>query len=58
VLHSRNDGRISYQRGLELAHGIPNARLITLESNNHLILENDPEFPRFMAAIRSFLMGR
>ena len=56
VIHSRNDGRISYQRGLELAHGIPNARLITLESNNHLILEHEPEFPRFMAAIRSFLM--
>ena len=55
VLHSRNDGRISYKRGLELAHGIPNARLITLESNNHLLLEHEPELPRFMEAIRSFL---
>jgi pimeloyl-ACP methyl ester carboxylesterase len=55
VLHSRNDGRIAYQKGLELAQGIPNARLITLESNNHLILEHEPEFPRFMAAIRSFI---
>jgi pimeloyl-ACP methyl ester carboxylesterase/DNA-binding SARP family transcriptional activator len=55
VLHSRNDGRIPYRRGLELAHGIPNARLITLESNNHLLLEHEAEFPRFMEAIRSFL---
>ena len=55
VLHSRNDGRITYKRGLELAHGIPNARLITLESNNHLLLEHEPEFPRFMEAIRAFL---
>jgi pimeloyl-ACP methyl ester carboxylesterase/DNA-binding SARP family transcriptional activator len=55
VLHSRNDGRIPYQRGLELAHGIPNARLITLESNNHLLLEHEEEFPRFMEAIRAFL---
>jgi pimeloyl-ACP methyl ester carboxylesterase/DNA-binding SARP family transcriptional activator len=55
VLHSRNDGRISYQKGLELAHGIPNARLVTLESNNHLLLEHEAEFPRFMEAIREFL---
>src|SRR5262245_31579785 len=55
VLHSRNDGRIPYRNGLELAHGIPNARLITLESNNHLLLEHEPEFPRFMEGIRAFL---
>ena len=55
VLHSRNDGRVAYQRGLELAHGIPNARLVTLESNNHLLLEHEAEFPRFMKAIRAFL---
>jgi DNA-binding SARP family transcriptional activator/pimeloyl-ACP methyl ester carboxylesterase len=55
VLHSRNDGAIVYRRGLELAQGIPNARLVTLESNNHLLLEHDPEFPRFMETIRNFL---
>lgn len=55
VLHSRNDGRIPYPKGLELAHGIPNARLITLESNNHLLLEHEAEFPRFMEAILAFL---
>ena len=55
VLHSRNDGRIPYRKGLELAHLIPNARLITLESNNHLLLEHEAEFPRFMEAIRAFL---
>jgi pimeloyl-ACP methyl ester carboxylesterase len=55
VLHSRNDASIAYRRGLELAHGIPDARLITLESNNHLLLEHEAEFPRFMEAIRAFL---
>jgi pimeloyl-ACP methyl ester carboxylesterase/DNA-binding SARP family transcriptional activator len=55
VLHSRNDALVSYRRGLQLAHGIPNARLVTLESNNHLLLEHEPEFPRFMEAIRAFL---
>ena len=36
-------------------HGIPDARLITLESNNHLLLEQEAEFTRFMDAIRAFL---
>ncbi|HEX4997725.1 MAG TPA: alpha/beta fold hydrolase [Terriglobia bacterium] len=55
VLHSRNDARVPYRRGLELAYGIPNARLVTLESDNHLLLEHEPEFPRFLEAIRKFL---
>jgi pimeloyl-ACP methyl ester carboxylesterase len=55
VLHSRWDARIAYSRGQELASGIPNARFITLESRNHLILEHEPEFPRFMDLIRGFL---
>ena len=58
VLHSRHDGRVSYQRGLDLAHGIPNARLVTLESKNHLLLEHEAESPRFMEAIRAFLKDR
>jgi DNA-binding SARP family transcriptional activator/pimeloyl-ACP methyl ester carboxylesterase len=55
VLHSRNDACIPYQRGLELAHGIPGARLVTLESNNHLLLEHEVAFPRFMQAVSAFL---
>ena len=55
VIHSRHDGRVSYPRGLELARGIPNARLLTLESRNHLLLEHEAEFLRFMATIREFL---
>jgi pimeloyl-ACP methyl ester carboxylesterase len=55
VLYSRNDACVAYSRGLELAQGIPNARLVPLESKNHLLLEHDAEFPRFMEAIRHFL---
>jgi len=55
VLHSRNDSVVAYERGLEFAHGIPNARLITLESKNHLLLEHEPEFPRYIEAICAFL---
>jgi pimeloyl-ACP methyl ester carboxylesterase/DNA-binding SARP family transcriptional activator len=55
VLHSRWDARVPHARGRELAGGIPDARFVTLESRNHLILEHEPEFPRFLDVIRDFL---
>ncbi|HET6371922.1 MAG TPA: alpha/beta fold hydrolase [Candidatus Polarisedimenticolia bacterium] len=55
VLHSRWDARVPYARGQELAKGIPNARLVTLLSRNHLILEHEPESSRFLEVIREFL---
>jgi pimeloyl-ACP methyl ester carboxylesterase/DNA-binding SARP family transcriptional activator len=55
VLHSRWDARVPHARGRDLASGISGARFVTLESRNHLILEHEPEYPRFMALIREFL---
>lgn len=57
VLHSRNDGRIPWETGRDLAAAIQGARLVTLESANHLLLEDEPAAGRFLAAIRDFLMG-
>jgi pimeloyl-ACP methyl ester carboxylesterase len=55
VLHCRNDAAIPHEEGRILAAGIPGARLVTLEGRNHLILENDPGWPRFLDEIRDFL---
>lgn len=55
VLHSRWDARVPHAKGRDLATGIPGARFVTLESRNHLILEHEPEFPRFLSLIREFL---
>jgi pimeloyl-ACP methyl ester carboxylesterase/DNA-binding SARP family transcriptional activator len=55
VLHARNDARIPLSAGRELAMGIPNARFATVESENHLILEQEPAWPRMLAEIRQFL---
>jgi hypothetical protein len=43
------------KRGRRLAAGIPGARFVPLESRNHLILEDEPAFPRFLEEIKSFL---
>jgi pimeloyl-ACP methyl ester carboxylesterase/DNA-binding SARP family transcriptional activator len=55
VMHCRHDARVPYASGRELATGIPGAKFVTLESPNHLLLEHDPAWPRFVAEIRAFL---
>ncbi|MGA8624106.1 MAG: alpha/beta hydrolase, partial [Pseudolabrys sp.] len=55
VLHCRNDAAQPYEEGRILAAGIPGARFVTLEGNNHLILEGDPCWTRFLDEIRVFL---
>lgn len=55
LLHSRGDARVPFERGRELAQTIPNARLVPLESKNHLILSHEPAFPRFVEEICGFL---
>ena len=34
---------------------IPNARFVALESKNHLILEDEPAWPRFVDEVDTFL---
>ncbi|NIR32739.1 MAG: alpha/beta fold hydrolase [Gammaproteobacteria bacterium] len=55
VLHSRGESRIPFARGRELAAGIPRARFVPLESRNHVILEHEPAWPRWIAEVRDFL---
>jgi hypothetical protein len=55
VLHSRGDRQINFDRGRLVAAMIPNAEFVPLESNNHLLLESEPAWPRFLAEVRRFL---
>jgi pimeloyl-ACP methyl ester carboxylesterase len=55
VIHARNDARIPLTNGRELATGIPGARFVILEGQNHILLEQEPAMARFLAEIRSFL---
>jgi class 3 adenylate cyclase/pimeloyl-ACP methyl ester carboxylesterase len=55
VMHSRHEARVPFESGRRLAAGIPGARFVPLESRNHLILEDEPAFPRFLEEITSFL---
>ena len=55
VIHARNDAVVSFERGRELAALIPNARFVLLESKNHILLESEPAWPRFLAEVYRFV---
>ena len=55
VMHARGDARVPFDEGRVIAAGIPNAQFLALESNNHVLMENEPAWPRFQAMVREFL---
>ena len=55
VLHCRDDGMVSFERGRRMAAMIPDARFIALDGKNHIILEDDPAWPRFIEEVSAFL---
>ncbi len=55
VLHCRDDAVQPFQEGRRMASMIPTARFVTLEGQNHLLLENEPAWDRFKEEVRSFL---
>ena len=58
VFHSRHDAVISFEDGRRIAAAIPNARFVPLESNNHLLLSNEPAWHIFVDEVRGFIGRR
>lgn len=56
VLHSRHDQRIPYEVGRAMASDIPDARFVTLESRNHVLVDYEPAWGVCMNAIQDFLV--
>jgi pimeloyl-ACP methyl ester carboxylesterase/DNA-binding CsgD family transcriptional regulator len=55
VMHSTRDLRVPFEAGRSLAGLIPGARFVPLESDNHLLLENEPALRRLLDAVDEFL---
>lgn len=55
VLHPTGDLRIPFEQGRLLATLIPGARFVPLESPNHILLEEEPAWGRFIAELLAFL---
>lgn len=50
VLHSTRDVRVPFDEGRLMASGIPDARFVPVESNNHLLLDTEPGWHRWREA--------
>ena len=55
VLHSRGDQMNDFRHSRHLAANIRGARLVALESNNHIVLEDERAWPVFMRELTEFL---
>jgi len=55
ILHCRGDAVIPFNEGRRMAATIPDAQFVSLEGNNHLILEHEPAWAHFQGEVRNFL---
>lgn len=55
VLHSRRDRRVPFESARQLAALIPHARLVGLDSDNHLIRSDESAWPALVYEINGFI---
>jgi DNA-binding CsgD family transcriptional regulator len=55
ILHGREDQMNEFAYGRLLASHIKDARLVPLESRNHILLADEPAWPVFVDEVRAFL---
>jgi len=55
VLHARGDVVVPIAEGHLLAAGIPGAQFVELDSNNHILQENEPAWKRFCDEVLEFM---
>ena len=55
VMHCRGDAAAPFEEGRRMAAGIRGSHFVALEGRNHLILQSDPSWGRFIGEIKAFL---
>lgn len=55
VLHCKGDKAVAFSVGREVASGIPGAKFVPMEGDNHILLEDDPARKTFFEELRRFL---
>jgi len=55
VIHARDDRVVPVEEGRLLASQIPGARLVVLDSANHILLADEPAWEEFLHELREFL---
>lgn len=55
VMHCRDEAGVPFEEGRLIAGSIPGARFVPLEGRNHLLLEGDPSWGKFVKEVRRFI---
>ena len=55
ILQSAGDRATTFDNAIEVAGRVPNARLVELDSANHILLEDEPAWTTFVTEVREFL---
>jgi pimeloyl-ACP methyl ester carboxylesterase/DNA-binding CsgD family transcriptional regulator len=55
VLHPTGDARAPFDEGRLIASLVPGARFVPLESRNHILLDHEPAWKRWLEEVRAFL---
>ena len=55
VLQATGDRVAGFSPGPDITARLPSARLVPLDSANHILLADEPAWPRFMDEVRAFL---
>jgi pimeloyl-ACP methyl ester carboxylesterase len=58
VFHARDDRRVPFDMGRQLAGIIPGARFVPLDTPNHILLEHETAYRVFFDELAAFLPGR
>ena len=54
ILQALGDRSTTFENAPDVASLVPNARLVPLESNNHILLADEPAWPVFMREVTAF----
>lgn len=55
VLHAVGDAMTEFELAHDLASRVPDARLVPLDSRNHILLADEPAWPVFLDELRAFM---
>jgi len=55
VLHATGDAAVPFDQGRKLASAIPRARFVPLDGRNHILLEHEAAWARFVDEVSRFL---
>jgi pimeloyl-ACP methyl ester carboxylesterase/DNA-binding CsgD family transcriptional regulator len=54
VLHARDDRVVPFSEGVDIATAIDSSQFVQLDSSNHILMEDEPAWGRFKAAVLEF----